>query len=394
MKDWLGTTKIELDKLGRPTKITDYEGKVVSYELNDLGQREKIIYPNNLEVNYEYENLFLKKVTHGPKQSETTTYNYDRSGRVKEKTTGELVTKYEFNPLGTLQSLTHTNEGKVLEKFNYSYDPVGNMISQDRNGKTTSYKYDSLNRLIQAGENEYSYDNFGNRIKSLVNGIETRYNYNEQNQLIKTQGEEITNYEYDLRGNLIKENQSKYFYDATNMIAKAITPKGEATYTYNGFRNRVKRNNQTYTLDITKPYNSLLMLDNQNFIWGNGLISTTDAKNKQYPFYEPQSYSYMHDHLGSPIRLLNHKEQTHSMVTDVEKLFNGDIFSYDEFGQSQGDSYFANPFGFTGYMQDDISDMFFAQAREYNPEIGRFTAEDLIKGSIYAPFTMNQYGFE
>jgi len=63
------------------------------------------------------------------------------------------------------------------------------------------------------------------------------------------------------------------------MIAKAITPKGEATYTYNGFRNRVKRNNQTYTIDITKPYNNLLMLDEQNFIWGNGLISTTNAKN-------------------------------------------------------------------------------------------------------------------
>ena len=103
-------------------------------------------------------------------------------------------------------------------------------------------------------------------MKSLVSGIETRYNYNQNNQLMRTEGEETTNYEYDQRGNLIKANEAEYFYDATNMIAKAITPKGEAIYTYNGFRNRVKRNNQTYTIDITKPYNNLLILEKQNFI--------------------------------------------------------------------------------------------------------------------------------
>ena len=175
--------------------------------------------------------------------------------------------------------------------------------------------------------------------------------------LIKIIGETTTKYEYDLRGNLIRANEAKYFYDATNMIAKAVTPKGEATYIYNGLRNRVKRNNQTYTLDITKPYNNLLMLDNQNFIWGNGLIGTTNVNNERYPFNEPQSYSYMQDHLGSPIHMVNYWEKNHHMITDVEKMFNSASFSYDEFGNTE-DSYFANPFGFTGYMQDDISDMY------------------------------------
>ena len=162
MKDWIGTTKIELDKLGRATKIIDHEGKTITYELNKYGQREKIVYPNNLEVNYEYENLLLKKVSHGIHPAEETTYNYDNLGRMTEKTTGELVTKYEFNPLGALKRLIHTNKGKELEKFIYTYDPVGNMTSQERNGETTIYTYDSLNRLIQAGDNKYSYDNFGN----------------------------------------------------------------------------------------------------------------------------------------------------------------------------------------------------------------------------------------
>jgi len=52
---------------------------------------------------------------------------------------------------------------------------------------------------------------------------------------------------------------------------------------------------------------------------------------------------------------------------EVDHLLNGTTLSYDEFGQPQQDSYFANPFGFTGYMPDDISGTLFAQAREYSP---------------------------
>jgi len=52
------------------------------------------------------------------------------------------------------------------------------------------------------------------------------------------------------------------------------------------------------------------------------------------------------------------------MSSEADHLFNGTTLSYDEFGQPQQDSYFANPFGFTGYMPDDISGTLFAQARE------------------------------
>jgi len=274
------------------------------------------------------------------------------------------------------------------------------MTSQERNGETTTYTYDSLNRLIQVGDNKYSYDNFGNRVKSLVSGIETRYNYNELNQLIRTEGKETTTYEYDRRGNLIKTNNAEYFYDATNRISKAITAKEEVEYVYNGLGNRVKRNNETYTLDLTKPYNNLLSINDstksqvQNFIWGNGLISTTNALNPKYPMQKPHNYHYMQDHLGSPIRMVNHREKTNHMASDVDHYFNGATFGYDEFGIPQHEEeYFANPIGFTGYMWDSTAQNYFAQAREYNPHLGRFNAEDIIKGNIFEPFTMNHYSY-
>ena len=53
------------------------------------------------------------------------------------------------------------------------------------------------------------------------------------------------------------------------------------------------------------------------------------------------------------------------------------------------------PFGFTGYIADelDMTGTLFAQAREYMPNVGRFVSEDLIKGFVEAPFTLNQYGY-
>lgn len=50
-------------------------------------------------------------------------------------------------------------------------------------------------------------------------------------------------------------------------------------------------------------------------------------------------------------------------------------------------------FGYTGYRYDNVADTYFAQAREYMPGVGRFAGEDWIKGEIYYPTSLNQYGY-
>jgi RHS repeat-associated protein len=52
-----------------------------------------------------------------------------------------------------------------------------------------------------------------------------------------------------------------------------------------------------------------------------------------------------------------------------------------------------NPFGFTGYQTDDISGFYYAQARYYEPNIGRFGSEDIVKGFVKVPITLNQYTY-
>ena len=86
--------------------------------------------------------------------------------------------------------------------------------------------------------------------------------------------------------------------------------------------------------------------------------------------------------MGSPIRL-----------ADEEGILR-DSYGYDEFGNDlYGNQGKAQPFGYTGYRHDQISGTYFAQAREYLAGEGRFGGENLIKGSIVEPFTLNHYGY-
>ena len=440
MHDWLGTTTIELDQLGRATKVTDYDGNEVGYAWNALGQREKLTYPDGKEISYEYTpSGKLSKVLDG---TDTTTYTYDPLGRLSERVLPDnTITKYEFTQLGTLASLTHskadnaTGTTSILDQFKYSYDPSGNItqIEKHRTGIEADngifkYAYDPLNRLIEATRStgvdtnninnninaaastkQYSYDPLGNRVSSIQNGKETRHSFNARNQLIQTLESDnttITNYHYDKRGNLtqVTENGqllSSYTFDATNMMTGAFNPdKGTAEYAYNGFRSRVKKlenYNPThaqattteianlpdptkevrYVLDITRPYDNLIMTQgtqNQSFTWGNSLLSGNNTSNETDD--EIANYYYLQDHLGSPIRLLSEGDRDN-------------ITAYDEFGvpvvsecHVASPSSFGSPFGFTGYQTDDISNIYYAQARFYNPTTGRFGAEDPLKDQL------------
>ncbi len=51
------------------------------------------------------------------------------------------------------------------------------------------------------------------------------------------------------------------------------------------------------------------------------------------------------------------------------------------------------PFAFTDYQEDEVSELKFAQARYYNTTTGRFQSEDPRKGFINNPLTINHYGY-
>lgn len=57
--------------------------------------------------------------------------------------------------------------------------------------------------------------------------------------------------------------------------------------------------------------------------------------------------------------------------------------------QNQGK---VQPFGYTGYQMDEVAGTYFAQAREYLPEVGRFVAKDVDQFvRMRKPVSVNQY---
>lgn len=50
-------------------------------------------------------------------------------------------------------------------------------------------------------------------------------------------------------------------------------------------------------------------------------------------------------------------------------------------------------FGFTGYQMEAVGGLYYAQARRYDAGAGRFMSEDLMKGHIAVPYTMNHYNY-
>ncbi|MEL7656357.1 MAG: RHS repeat-associated core domain-containing protein, partial [Bacillota bacterium] len=75
-------------------------------------------------------------------------------------------------------------------------------------------------------------------------------------------------------------------------------------------------------------------------------------------------------------------------------------YSYYDFGSPDTTTHFDinwsgpdNLFGYTGYEWDKVAEMWYAKARYYNSDLGRFAAEDPLKGTIADIQSLNLYPY-
>ncbi|MBE5914985.1 MAG: hypothetical protein E7274_13145 [Pseudobutyrivibrio ruminis] len=324
--------------------------------------------------------------------------------------------EYSYLPGGNLHSMeSHDKEG-VLDKYFYTYDNTGLIsgINRKRRGLDAvsgqyDYKYDAIGRLTESSLNgqvksAYEYDAFGNRTSLTEKEVKTTYNYDVLDRLVEAK--ELNNsqaivktYDYDKRGNQTKEFvdgllQKTFTFDATNMLAKVTdATKGELENQYNGLGFRVASTRPEekieYLCDLSRDYYNLLERtvngETESFIYDNNVISMSKSGSNYY---------YLQDELGSPMYMTG---------TDGVAVSS---YAFDDFGRNidprtgkqRKHEYTTNgnviqPFAFTGYQEDEVSGLKFAQARFYNASTGRFQSEDNVKGFINAPFTLNHYGY-
>ena len=420
VKDWLGTTRISMDEAGRVSSVTDPYGKTVGYEWGSMGERTAVLYPDGRKAAYEYNKvmqLTAMKLISNKEQEKTIRYCYDEAGRLTGKQfPGGNRTDYHYNGAGKVEEILHTG-ADFTERYHYGYDVMGNKITAEKerpglpeDSGNFSYGYDELNRLIHVSQNgktlrSYGYDAFGNRSSKTeyqtAGELVTTYRYNTKNQLMQeTDAGGTKDYAYDHRGNLLsvtsgEEVLKAYGFDAANQMSSSMGRTDgtiqKAVYQYNGLGHRMGQSIATgdaapartirYTLDLTRQYHNLLQKTgngpDQTYFWDGNVAGMEE---------EGRDHFYFQDDLGSPMRLTDETGRSE------------EAYGFDEFGNNirTAKDIFQDSmqsFGFTGYQMDGAGGLYFAQARRYDAGAGRFVSEDILKGHIAVPYTMNHYSY-
>ena len=299
--------------------------------------------------------------------------------------------------------------------MHYGYDEQIRLSELKEGGRIISYGYDALGRLSEIQKDgqiqtAYGYDAFGNRTWKEEKGERTSYQYNILNQMVSEKHREVwKEYGYDKRGNLtsIRENEAwkkQYVYGAINRLEEALDVAGkQARYQYNGLGHRVGKQEGVlpeekldklepqknigmevgnsrqiaYTLDLTRLYHNLLERteesQSQRYFWYGNVAAFEESGKRSY---------YLQDELGSPLRI------------EDESGFTRETYGYGAFGEDlYGNQGVLQVFGYTGYQRDNVAGTYYAQAREYQAEVGRFVSEDFVGGVTGHPYSINRYQY-
>ncbi|MCH2174076.1 hypothetical protein MK489_25115, partial [Myxococcota bacterium] len=206
----------------------------------------------------------------------STRYQYDSYGNQAEITDANGVkTVNVFDQNGRLETnLVAVTAEKVGIQTDNRYDVFGNIVettqsfSDGSDARSTNYKYDSMNRVIQISDGNgfstlFEYDEFGNQVKithgaylpkqgdaeysyekdNVVNEIITNFEYDENNQLVRTVdgNGNSTRCSWDQRGNKVSEttgitggndqdhtSTKRFVFDHADRLTQSITGEGSS----------------------------------------------------------------------------------------------------------------------------------------------------------------------
>ena len=232
----LGQISLTWDNQHDVLSIKDRLGNLSTLGYNSYGQIASWVDPMGIT------NLYLYDPSNHLAQSQRATqtldsFTYDAIGRVRTHTdaTGLTVTN-DYNNLDQITRVSYP-DGK-FESYTYSTCcPRMLGSATDRGGRTTSFSYDALKRLVQTtnpegGTTEFDYDAAGNLINLIdPNNNSTTFAYDFNNRMVsKTYpgGQSVT-FGYDDGGWLIARTNARgstitYTYDANhNLTAKTYS---------------------------------------------------------------------------------------------------------------------------------------------------------------------------
>jgi len=389
--DFAGQTSYIYDNRNRllsETRIIEGNTYTVNYAYDGASNTISMTYPDQSTVAFEYDPL--NRLITIPGYAEFT-YTADSLLASMTYSNG-VVTTYQYDNRKRPVTIHAQRNGTDLLTMNYQYDPVSNITqlgynrlqSEEWIESEETFEYDWLDRLVSAeGDYElqsYSYDPLGNRLSQN----DHVYTYNNMNELLSIS--DGTTFAYDEVGNTLTRtdgtNTWSYAYDKRNQLVQ-VEENQEVTawYTYDGDGRRTKK---TEWIESLQEYQTIIYVySGLNVIYEKNVNIDQEATYVHGPtgtIAEEVSglINYFHtDHLGST-RLIT--DESGNVITDV---------TYNPFGEAVviGEE---EPYLHAG-KEKDSTGLYYYGTRYYDPERGRFITRDILTGKKDAPQTMNRY---
>jgi len=331
-----------------------------------------------------------------------------RGGRRSGLTRGNgVTTDFVYDNASRLTEIVHRKpDGTLLSSFAYTFDPAGNITEiRFANGDVAQYDYDAKDQLTaehRRGTLNYditfSYDPVGNRLTQTRSGdIQDHglitYSYNASDELLTETGRNYINtYTYDPNGNTIskttkqtigpknqkKEATERYVWDFENRMIGYNAPLGDSAkdsvYTYyadwwNRTQKTVHNNIERYLYDFDEILVDYNAPGNPKALYINGPI----IDERLAMLRDGQLYYYLTDHLGSVRQLID----TCGTVKNS--------YDYEAFG-TNGNSVvlISNPYRYTGGLFDSESRLYLLRWRHYGSDGGRFLSMDPLAERVWS----------
>jgi RHS repeat-associated protein len=252
----------------------------------------------------------------------------------------------------------------------FAYDPVGNRTSSH---VSTTYQYESANRLLEDDQFAYAYDANGNltdKTDRTVPTDTTHYAYDVENQLtsVTLPDARVVTYRYDGLGRRIERAMTggvteQFLYDQEDLVS-----------VYTG--TSCWQQSILHGPGIDQPL---------NFIQDtNGDCGPGDG----HGFGEPLRYLTT-DGLGSITSLIRYTGLWSGTLLLAEQYVYdsfGNVTVTDENGSPRTSSAYGTRYFFTGREYDFETGLYYYRARYYDPKIGRFLQEDPVSYPNLYPY--------
>lgn len=318
-----------------------------------------------------------------------TSATYHPNGQIASYVLGNgLSYSQGLDNLQRLNLQSTLRGGTAIQRLAYGYTNADDLISIDDqvdNTDDATLSYDNLHRLTGAnglwGSYTYSYDPINN-LRSRAGTNPLSYGYDAaKNRLNSISGAANRSYGYDARGQITSDGSRSFVWNAADQIASI---PGVATYSYDGNGKRIKTVKASGEVDYSlySLSGDMFFTDRSSFdktvvflkMAGKPLVNVTLDSGSI------DNTTYLHpDLLGSP-RLATNES---SNIAYSEH--------YSPYGERLNN--FNSYIGYTGHVQDFDTGLVYAQARFYDPLIGRFLSIDQASFSDKNPFTFNRYSY-